>query len=139
MDFISGPSTESTPVPSILRKRLNGSTASFTETPFACPSPEAGKTFSLRKSVIVTPVDIKAAALANAIPVALATNGTVRDARGFASNTYNFLGLPLIANWMFIKPLTPTSFAIFSVASLICLSCSLSSEILGITHAESPE
>ena len=29
---------------------------------------------------------IKAAALANAIPVALATNGTVLEARGFASN-----------------------------------------------------
>ena len=46
----------------------------------------------------MTPVEIKAAALANAIPVALATNGTVLEARGFASNTYNFFGLPLIAN-----------------------------------------
>ena len=85
-------------MPSTLRKRLNGNTASFTETPLAWPSPELGKTFSLRKSLIMTPVEIKAAALANAIPVALATNGTVLEARGFASNTYNFFGLPLIAN-----------------------------------------
>ena len=93
----------------------------------------------MRKSAIDTPVDIKAAALANAIPVALATNGTVLEARGFASSTYNFFGLPLIANWILIKPLTPTSFAIFSVACLICTRCSFSNEMLGITHAESPE
>ena len=87
VDFISGPRTESIPEPSILRKRFHGRTASFTETPFAFPSPEIGSTPATLSSAIFRPAQIRAAALANATPVDLATNGTVRDARGFASIT----------------------------------------------------
>ena len=36
---------------------------------------------------MVAPSEIRAAAFASGIPVALLTNGTVRDARGFASRT----------------------------------------------------
>ena len=85
------------------------------------------------------PVAINAAAFARATPVAFATNGTVRDALGLASKTYNFCGLRVTANCMFIKPLTPTSFAIFSVACLISESKFLSKDVLGSTQAESPE
>ena len=87
MDFISGPSTESTPVPSILLNLLNGNTASLTDTPFGFPSPDAGSIPSLRNCSILEPVAINAAFLAKAIPVALATNGTVLDALGLASKT----------------------------------------------------
>ena len=67
----------------------------------------------------------------------LDTNGTVRDARGFASSTYTF---PFsIAYCMFIRPLTCISSAIFLVYSLIV--CTFSSEMCaeGMIHAESPE
>ena len=66
VDFISGPSTESTPVPSTLRKRFHGRTASLTETPFATPSPNLGSNPISRSSEILLPVAIKEAALASA-------------------------------------------------------------------------
>ncbi len=74
-----------------MRKRLNGSTASLTDTG-ACagirpPSVWAGSTPSARSSAMVAPSMIRAAALAIGTPVALATNGTVREARGLASRT----------------------------------------------------
>ena len=91
VERISGPSTASTPRPSLLRNRFHGSTASLTEIPFAIPSPVAGRSFSARSSAMVEPTEIRAAALANGTPVALETNGTVREARGFASSTYKVL------------------------------------------------
>ena len=42
---------------------------------------------SSRSSLIVAPSMTRAAALAIGTPVALATNGTVREARGLASMT----------------------------------------------------
>jgi hypothetical protein len=47
---------------------------------------------------------IFAATLASATPVALLTNGVVRDARGFTSSTYTIPSL--IAYCTFISPLT---------------------------------
>ena len=87
MERISGPSTASTPRPSVRRKRFQGKTASFTEIPLAIPSPLAGKSNSSRSCAIVAPSEILAAAFASGTPVALLTKGTVRDARGFASRT----------------------------------------------------
>ena len=75
VDFISGPSTESAPA-----KRANGSTASLTLT---CPSGAAGSSWSARRS----PSMSRQAILASGAPVALETNGTVREARGLASIT----------------------------------------------------
>ncbi|CAB4370454.1 unannotated protein [freshwater metagenome] len=83
------------------------------------------------------PTASRAAALANATPVALLTNGTVREARGFASKTNNCESL--IANWILIKPTTPTALAIFVVASLIVAIALVSSDMDGNTHALSPE
>ena len=75
VDFISGPSTESAPA-----KRANGSTASLTLT----WSPGAsGSSWSARASPSIS----RQAILASGAPIALDTNGTVREARGFASRT----------------------------------------------------
>ncbi len=86
VDFISGPSTVSTPV-----NRLKGSTASFTamwlSSGMSAPSPDAGSSPSVRSCATVAPSMTREAALATCTPVALATNGTVREARGFASST----------------------------------------------------
>jgi hypothetical protein len=91
VDFISGPSSGSTPCPERVRKRWNGSTASLTATgasgPSTPPSPVAGSSPSARRSASVAPSMIRAAALASGTAVALETNGTVRDARGLASST----------------------------------------------------
>ena len=69
------------------RKRFHGRTASLTEIPFAIPSPVAGSKPSARNSAMLAPTEILAAAFANGTPVALLTNGTVLEARGFASRT----------------------------------------------------
>ena len=91
VERISGPSRLSTTSPSLVRNRLNGSTASLTDigacTGIRPPSVCAGSTPSARSSAMVAPSMIRAAALASGTPVALATNGTVRDARGLASST----------------------------------------------------
>ena len=91
VDFISGPSTVSTPWPSTVRNRWNGSTASFTaigaSSGRSAPSPVAGSTPAARRSAIDSPTAIRAAALASCTAVALETNGTVREARGLASIT----------------------------------------------------
>ncbi|CAB4843067.1 unannotated protein [freshwater metagenome] len=87
MDLISGPKTASTPRPSERRNLFQGSTASLTLIPLAIASPAAGSNPSDLNSEIEEPNEMRAAALANGTPVALLTNGTVRDARGFASNT----------------------------------------------------
>ena len=51
------------------------------------PSPRGGSMPSSRSSLTVAPSMTRAAALAMGTPVALATNGTVREARGLASMT----------------------------------------------------
>ena len=75
VDFISGPSTVSAPA-----KRANGSTASLTETWPLCIEgssiPESGSPSISRQAIF-----------ASGAPIAFETNGTVREARGFASIT----------------------------------------------------
>ena len=80
VERISGPSRASAS-----GKRLNGSTASFTAT----WSPPTGSVSSpsARSSASVAPTITRLATLASGTPVALATNGTVRLARGLASIT----------------------------------------------------
>jgi hypothetical protein len=85
VDRISGPSTVSTS-----GKRLNGSTASFTaqRRPDPAPAPVGGRSNpSARNSASVEPTITRAATFTSGTPVALATNGTVRLARGLASIT----------------------------------------------------
>jgi hypothetical protein len=80
VERISGPSRVSTS-----GKRLNGSTASLTDT----WPPELGglRTPSVRSSSRLAPAITRAATLASGTPVALATKGTVRLAAGLASMT----------------------------------------------------
>ena len=90
VERISGPSTESTMSPSLVRKRLKGSTASFTATGASSGTREpsdGGSSPSSLSSAIVVPTMMRAAALASGMPSAFDTNGTVRLARGFASIT----------------------------------------------------
>jgi hypothetical protein len=75
VERISGPSTVSTP-----GKRANGKTDSFTPTWPSCFF------FSL-KSASFSPAMILAAIFATGVPTTLATNGTVREARGLTSST----------------------------------------------------
>ncbi|MCY1244380.1 hypothetical protein D9M72_574510 [compost metagenome] len=86
---------------------------------------------------MVTPVPISAAALAIWTPVALETKGTVREARGLASRTYRTSEAR--ANWMLIRPLTPTPSAMARVAVRTRSITLLPRVIGGRTHAESPE
>ncbi len=74
--FISGPSSVSTP-----GNFTKGRTASFTEKYFG--------TISVVKSRLsrLSPIITRAASFASGRPMALETNGTVRDARGFTSMT----------------------------------------------------
>ena len=74
VDFISGPSRVSAPA-----NLSNGSTASFTAT---CPNTGSSVNPS---SASVSPAISRDAYAASGWPTALATNGTVRDARGLAS------------------------------------------------------
>ena len=75
VDFISGPSTVSTP-----GKRANGNTASLTP----IWSKRAGVSLKLAS---VSPAITRAAIFATGSPITLATNGTVREARGLTSST----------------------------------------------------
>ena len=77
VERISGPSSASAPA-----KRSNGSTASLTET--WLPHGSSGSPIAASFSPSIT----RQASLASGRPVALETNGTVRDARGLASMTY---------------------------------------------------
>ena len=76
VDFISGPSIVSTP-----RKRAKGKTASLTAMCRGRRSPVAPASAS------VFPTMHRDPALASGRPVAFATKGTVRLARGFTSRT----------------------------------------------------
>ena len=107
VDFISGPRMVSTEVPSTVRNRLNGITASLTAIGAVLGlgrrrRRSARSRPSARRSAMVAPSMTRAAALASGVAVALETNGTVREARGLASSTYSVS--PASANWMLIKP-----------------------------------
>ena len=78
VDFISGPSCVSVP-----GKRLNGSTASLTLT-------YSGTRRSRPMSLSDSPRMTRVAICAIGTPVALLTNGTVREPRGFTSSTYSW-------------------------------------------------
>lgn len=73
-----------------MRKRLNGSTASFTAIGESIGTSEpsrSGSRPSALSSAIVSPTIRREAAFASGMPSAFETNGTVREARGFASRT----------------------------------------------------
>ena len=131
----------STEIPSTVRKRLNGITASLTaigaEESSVVPSPVARNSPSARNCCTVAPSMMRAAALASGVAVALETKGTVREARGLASKTNRVS--PAWANWMLIKPRTPTPRAIASVEQRIRSTTSAPSVIGGKAQAESPE
>ena len=89
VDFISGPSTASSP-----GNRPNGSTGFLTLT--NGPTSTLGGAMSARRSPAMTRAAMPRRADS---PTALLTNGTVREARGLASST-NTWSLRT-ANWMF--------------------------------------
>ena len=131
VERISGPSSVSAP-----GKRLKGSTASFT----VC----SGGTGSLVRpsSARVRPAISWLAILANGTPVALATNGTVREARGLAS-MMNTLSTPAASRWMancrLIRPRTSKARARSRLQPLIVASTSGLNDTEGRAQAESPE
>ena len=88
-------------------------------------------------SASFSPSMMRQASLASGSPTALETNGTVREARGFASITDSCPACT--ANWMFTSPLTPIASEISRVAARICSSISSPSECGGSTQALSPE
>ncbi len=130
VERISGPRSVSTS-----GKRLKGSTASLTET--WAPGAGSLSTPSARSSASVAPTITRAATLARATPVALATNGTVRLARGLASITYTF------SRWTayctLSNPLTPSASAMARVWPSIVATTAALSVGGGITQALSPE
>jgi len=106
VERISGPSKVSTP-----GKRANGNTASLTAT----WSLEVSVS---RKFARGSPAMTLAAMAATGRPIALATNGTVRLARGLTSRT-KMRGVTewgsSIANWTFMSPHTFRARAMASV------------------------
>src|SRR5204863_6223508 len=82
---------------------VKGKTASFTATP------GSGRSSGSPSSSRVFPTVTAAASRASDTPVALLTNGTVREARGFTSSTYTTPSL--MAYWTLISPTTPSASA----------------------------
>jgi len=84
----------------------------------------------------------RAAILASAMPVALDTNGTVREARGFTSSRYT-MSSPFspawIANWVFIRPTTFRALASSTTWRRSSAWVSADSEYGGSEQDESPE
>ena len=76
VDFISGPSTGSTP-----GKRRNGKTGALTKTPGTSGSAVNPSSSRLLPAIACTAI------LTSGTPTALAMNGTVREARGLTSST----------------------------------------------------
>ena len=114
----------------------------------------SGSMPSSLRSASVAPTIRRAATIASGTPVALATNGTVRDALGLASITNTSLapgplhrvgicnGLSpfrLTANCTFRRPFTSSSCAIRRVWSQMTATTSSPSVVGGIVQAESPE
>ena len=111
VERISGPSAGSTS-----GNLENGSTASLTATVAgAAPSRNTDGTSSpsSRSEASVAPSITRVATLASGTPVALATNGTVRLARGLASMTYTVV--PVTAYCTLISPRTSRRSAIAAV------------------------
>ena len=130
VERISGPSTVSTP-----GKRAKGNTASFT----AMWSEEGP---GRRNWASFSPAMTLAAMAATGAPMALATKGTVRDARGLTSST-KMRGSgewgSSMANWTFISPRTFRARAISSVWRVSSAMVSGRRENGGREQAESPE
>ena len=76
VDFISGPSTGSTP-----GKRRKGKTGAFTNTPGTFGSSVKPSSSRLLPAIAATAI------FTSGTPTALAMNGTVREARGLTSRT----------------------------------------------------
>ena len=95
VERISGPSTGSAP-----GKRAKGSTAAFTL--ISC-----GRGGFSARSASVSPAARRQAASTRLMPIALLANGTVRDARGFASSTYTVWSAT--ASCTFSRPTTPSA------------------------------
>ena len=127
---ISGPSTMSTPA-----NFTNGKTLSFTLTCAGTGSESTPCSASVMPAIAFT------ATFATGRPVALATNGTVRLARGFTSITYS-VGFPssfLTANCTFMRPTTLRARAMLIAAFLISSTTSTDRLCGGMQQAESPE
>jgi hypothetical protein len=77
------------------------------------PTTLSGNSPSSRSSASVAPSITREATLARGTPVALATNGTVREARGLASMTNTWLALT--ANCTLMSPFTSRASAIAAV------------------------
>src|SRR6266511_4109043 len=113
VERISGPSTVSTP-----GNLPNGRTAALTATwgIRRCAPPNASMS-SARRSARRAPAMTLAASFASGSPVALPTNGTVREARGLASSTYGTSSRTAI--WTFSSPRIPKALAIEETVSSI--------------------
>ena len=134
VDFISGPSMVSTP-----GNLTKGNTASLTlkyggvtSSKIPCASSD-------------WPTMHRAATLANWMPVALLTKGTVREARGLTSRTkISARSTPCasrcccMANCTFISPTTLSACAIAVVWRLSSVTVAADSEYGGSEQAESP-
>ena len=96
-----------------------------------------GAPYSRRSSSSVAPSITRLATLTSGTPVALATNGTVRLARGFASITYT--SPSRTAYWTLIRPRTSSASAMARVWASIVAIVSAASEYGGSAQAESPE
>ena len=84
----------------------------------------------------------RAATFTSGTPVALATNGTVRLARGLASITKTWPALSpsrFTANWTLIRPRTSSASAKARVWPSMTAIVSAESEYGGMAQAESPE
>ena len=133
VERISGPSAGSTS-----GNRENGSTASFTATVVdGLRRTDGSRRPSARSSSSIAPSITRVATLASGTPVALATNGTVRLARGLASITYTVV--PVTAYCTLIRPRTSRRSAIAAVYASITSTTHDGSVGGGIAHAESPE
>ena len=127
VDFISGPRIGSSP-----GKRTKGKTGRLIATSGERGGSTTPSSRSFRPSI--TFVAIRA----SGSPVALATNGTVREARGLTSSTKIF---PFwIANWMLTSPRTPSASASRRVSARTSSSSSRTARWYGgSTQALSPE
>ena len=126
VERISGPSTGSAP-----GKRANGSTAALT---LIC---EGGCHRGKFSSDRVSPAASRQAAWTRFTPVALLANGTVREARGFASSTNNLPSAS--ASWTFRSPTTPSAGPSRSTTPTTWACSFLVSDGAGRTQLESPE
>ena len=127
VERISGPSTGSLP-----GKRANGSTAALT---LHC---RGGRSGGSPSSEILAPSARRQAAFTSSTPVALLTNGTVRDARGFASSTYTSPS-PVTASWTLRSPTVPSARPRIRTIRAISWLCAKERLGAGRTHDESPE